>query len=231
MKISTRAITLAATLAALCAVTGFIPYVFFLPVMVAATTLSLGMTAFVGLAFGCISLAYSFIMPSSPVSMAFVEAPYIPILARILAAVATFGVFKLAQKLFKPKSRAGRVAVTSISSALGSLFNTAFVVGLMVLVMPNSNFGGITVIAYVPTMLISGAIECPCMAVLTPPITLTLNKVVFRNYEEGKAKATCYAGKATDLLVPTESGNSEKSAANVEASAESGVGIDENEKQ
>ena len=53
-KINTRAITLAATLTALCFVTGMLPYVFFLPVMVAATTLSLGMTAFVGLAFGAV---------------------------------------------------------------------------------------------------------------------------------------------------------------------------------
>ena len=66
MKINTRSITLAATLTALCAVSGFAPGIFFLPVMVAATTLSVGMTAFVGLAFGCISLAYSFVMPASP---------------------------------------------------------------------------------------------------------------------------------------------------------------------
>lgn len=181
MKISTRAITLAATLAALCAVTGFIPYVFFLPVMVAATTLSIGMVAFVGLAFGCISLAYSFLMPASPVALAFIEAPYIPIVARILAAVATFGTFKLAQKLFKPTGRGGRIATVSVAAALGSLFNTAFVVGLMLIAMPNANLGGITLIAYVPTMLISGAIECPCMAVLTPPITLTLEKTVLRD--------------------------------------------------
>ncbi|MDE7464721.1 MAG: hypothetical protein K2M48_06795 [Clostridiales bacterium] len=181
MKISTRAITLAATLAALCAVTGFIPYVFFLPVMVAATTLSIGMVAFVGLSFGCISLAYSYLMPTSPVALAFIEAPYIPIVARVLAAVATFGVFKLSEKLFNPTGRGGRIATRSLSAAIGSLLNTAFVVGLMLLVMPDANLGGITLLAYVPTMLISGAIECPCMAVLTPPITMTLERTVLRN--------------------------------------------------
>ncbi|MCH5163297.1 MAG: hypothetical protein J1G38_07440 [Clostridiales bacterium] len=192
MKISTRAITLAATLAALCAVTGFIPYVFFLPVMVAATTLSLGMAAFVGLAFGCISLAYSFIMPTSPVAMAFIEAPYIPIGARILAAVATFGVYKFAQKLFKPTGRGGRIATVAIAAGLGSLFNTAFVVGLLVLVMPDMGIvgssGAMTMLAYAPFLLVDGAIECPCMAILTPPITLTLEKTVLRDRKRFQPK-------------------------------------------
>lgn len=190
MKINTRSLTLAATLAALCAVTGFIPYVFFLPVCVAATTLSLGMVAFVGLAFGCISLAYSFVMAASPVSMAFIEAPYIAILPRILAAVAMFGVYKLLMRVFKPTKRGGRFAVTAVAAGLGSLFNTAFVVGLMAAVMPYSDFGGITIIAYVPTMLISGAIECPCMAILVPPITLTLEKTVLRGRKKTDVAVT-----------------------------------------
>ncbi len=40
--------------------------------------------------------------------------------------------------------------------------------------------GGATLAVAVPQMLISGAIECVCMAAITPPITLTLNKVVLR---------------------------------------------------
>ncbi len=181
MKINTRSITLAATLAALCAVTGFIPYVFFLPVMVAAATLSVGMVAFVGLAFGCISLAYSFVMPMSLVSMAFVQAPYIAIIPRILAALGSFFVYKAVMRVAKPRSRGGKFAAVSASAALGSLFNTAFVVGLLVLIMPELELGGVTMIAYVPAMLVSGAIECVCMAVLTPPIVLTLDKVVLKN--------------------------------------------------
>ncbi len=185
MKISTRSITLAATLAALCAVTGFIPYVFFLPVMVAATTLSVGMTAFVGLAFGCISLAYSFIMPASPVAMAFIDAPYIAIAPRILAALGAVGTYRLAVKLFKPTGRGGKFACASVAAAMGSLLNTATVVGLMALVMPNAQLGSVTLWAYIPSMLISGAIECPCMAVLTPPITLTLQKTVLKSRTVG----------------------------------------------
>lgn len=178
MKINTRSVTVAATLTALCAVTGLIPYVFFLPVTVAATTLSLGMTAFVGLAFGCISLAYSFVMPMSIVSTAFITAPYLAIIPRIVAALCCFGVYRLITRIAKPTGRLGKVAATSVSAALGSLFNTAFVVGLMALAVPDLEFGGITTLIYVPTMLISGAIECALMAALTPPISLTLKKAV-----------------------------------------------------
>ncbi len=181
MRINTRSISLAATLTALCAVFGFIPYVFFLPVMVACTTLSLGAAAFVGFAFGCVSLAYSFIMPTSLVSMAFVQAPYIAIVPRILAALGSYGMFVLIMRLFKPQKRGARAAATAVSAATGSLLNTALVVSLLVLIMPNSELGGVTMIAYVPNMLISGAIECVAMAALTPPIALTLKKTVLRD--------------------------------------------------
>ena len=198
MKINTRSITLAATLTALCAVSGAMPYVFFLPVAVAASTLSLGTVAFVGLAFGCISLAYCFVMPASVVSVAFVQAPYIAILPRIAAALVAFGVFKLMCKLLKTDvdgkhARARRAAASSVSAAFGSIANTAIVIGLLVAIMPESEMGGVTVIAYVPTMLISGVIECVCMAALTPPIALALDKYVLKKRK-----------KPSDKAVPTE---------------------------
>ncbi|MCH5350932.1 MAG: hypothetical protein J1F39_03075 [Clostridiales bacterium] len=189
MKINTRSITLAATLTALCAVTGFIPFVFFLPVMVAATTLSIGMVAFVGLAFGCVSLAYSYLMPSSIVSFAFIDAPYIAIIPRILAALGAFAVYKLIEKLAKPKSKVGRVASCSIAAVTGSLFNTVLVVGMLVLILPSLEFGDYTTMTYVPVMLINGAIELACMAVLTPPVSLTLDKVVLRGKRRGETDA------------------------------------------
>ncbi len=190
MKINTRSITLAATLAALCAVTGFLPYVFFLPVTVAAATLTVGMSAFVGLAFGCISLAYSFVMPSSLVSLAFIDAPYLAIIPRVLAALGCFGFYKLLTRVFKPQKNGARFAVVSASGAVGSLLNTGLVVGAFVLILPGLELGGVTMIAYVPSMLISGAIECACMAVLTPPIVLTLEKTVFKNSRMRAKKPT-----------------------------------------
>ena len=161
MKISTRSITLAATLTAMCFVTGLLPYVFFLPVTVAATTLSVGIAAFVGFAFGAVSVAYSFLIPTgSFVGVAFMH--------------------KLIEHIAKPQKRAAKFAAVSASATIGSLLNTALVVSMFVLILPNLTAGGATLAVAVPQMLISGAIECVCMAAITPPITLTLNKVVLR---------------------------------------------------
>ena len=180
MKINTRSITLAATLAALCFVTGLLPYVFFLPVTVAAATLSAGVVAFVGLAFGVVSIVYSFVMPASFVAAAFIQAPYIAILPRIMAALGAFGVYKLLAHLIKPQKRGGKIACIAASSAIGSLRNTALVVGMMFLALPSYAADGVTLYVAVPSMLISGGIECACMAVLTPPIVLTLERTVLR---------------------------------------------------
>ncbi len=180
MKINTRSITLAATLAALCCVTGLLPYVFFLPVAVAATTLSVGITAFVGLAFGAVSIAYSFLMPTSFVAAAFIEAPYIAILPRVAAALGCIGFYRLLTRLAKPQRYAAKFACVSGAAAVGSILNTVFVVGLFALVLPDLTAGATTVWVAIPTMLINGAIECACMAALAPPVTLTLDKVVFK---------------------------------------------------
>lgn len=181
MKISTRSITLAATLTAMCFVTGLLPYVFFLPVTVAATTLSVGIAAFVGFAFGAVSVAYSFLIPTgSFVGVAFMQAPYVAIIPRVLAALGAFGAYKLIEHIAKPQKRAAKFAAVSASATTGSLLNTALVVSMFVLILPNLTAGGATLVVAVPQMLISGAIECVCMAAITPPITLTLNKVVLR---------------------------------------------------
>lgn len=181
MKISTRSITLAATLTAMCFVTGLLPYVFFLPVTVAATTLSVGIAAFVGFAFGAVSVAYSFLIPTgSFVGVAFMQAPYVAIIPRVLAALGAFGAYKLIEHIAKPQKRAAKFAAVSASATIGSLLNTALVVSMFVLILPNLTVGGATLAVAVPQMLISGAIECACMAAITPPITLTLNKVVLR---------------------------------------------------
>lgn len=178
MNIKTRTITLAATLTALCFVTGFLPYVFFLPVTVAATTLSLGVTAFVGLAFGAVSIAYSFLMPTSMVAAAFIQAPYIAIVPRVIAAACGWLCYALIMRLAKPIKKPARFAAVALPSAVCSLLNTALVVTMFVLIMPNFETGGATMIVAIPQMLISGAIECACMAALTPPISMTLNKVI-----------------------------------------------------
>ncbi|MDE6401063.1 MAG: hypothetical protein K2L54_00445, partial [Clostridiales bacterium] len=116
----------------------------------------------------------------SIVGAAFMQAPYIAIIPRALAALGAFGAYKLIERLAKPQKRAAKFAAVSVPSAIGSLLNTALVVGLFVLVFPDMTAGTATMMLAVPQMLISGAIECVCMAAITPPITLTLNKVVLR---------------------------------------------------
>ena len=181
MKISTRSISHAAPLTAMGFVTGLLAYVFFLPVTVAATTLSVGIAAFVGFAFGAVSVAYSFLIPTgSFVGVAFMQAPYVAIIPRVLAALGAFGAYKLIEHIAKPQKRAAKFAAVSASATTGSLLNTALVVSMFVLILPNLTAGGATLAVAVPQMLISGAIECVCMAAITPPITLTLNKVVLR---------------------------------------------------
>lgn len=176
MKIQTRSITLAATMVALCLVTYMIPGVFFIPVTVAATTLSFWLAAFVGLAFGAVSVMYSFLFPTGLAAAGFVQAPYIALLPRILAALGAFGMYKLLMHCVKPQKRIARAAVVSAAAATASLLNTALVVGMFVLVMP-----GVYGTAAAVELIISGAIELACMAVLTPPVTLTLEKTVLRD--------------------------------------------------
>lgn len=206
MKLNTRSITLAATLAALCAVTGFLPYVFFLPVAVAATTLSVGMTAFVGLAFGCISLAYCFVMPVSFVATAFIQAPYIAILPRVLAAVGCVLIYKLVTRLAHPTKKAARIACVSGAAACGSLLNTAFVVGMLALCLPALEVGGVVLAVAIPEMLINGAIECACMAILTPSISLTLDKHVLRNRSRRDVAATSDGNAHADAAAEKQQG-------------------------
>lgn len=190
MKITTRSITLAATLTALCFVTGMLPYVFFLPVTVAATALSAGIAAFVGLAFGVVSIIYCFIMPTGFVAAAFIQAPYIAIVPRVLAALGAFGAYALIKKLAAPQKRSARFAAVSLASAIGSLLNTALVVVMFFLVLPDMAAGEVTLIAAVPTMLVSGAIECVCMAALTPPVTLTLDRAVLHKFDAAKSPSS-----------------------------------------
>ena len=83
----------------------------------------------------------------------------------------------------------GLIGVISVSAAVGSLLNTALVVGAFVLCVPAIDFGGITMIAYVPTMLVSGAIELACMAALVPPVVLTLERTVLKTSRLKKSTA------------------------------------------
>lgn len=59
---------------------------------------------------------------------------------------------------------------------------------------------------YVPTMLISGAIECALMAALAPPIALTLDKAVLSRGKKRRAAPDAVTDKfapAPDAVADT----------------------------
>lgn len=188
MKYNARKIAILAVLSALCSVTGALPLVFFLPVTVAVTALPLGMAAVTGLAFGIVSLCYSFILPTSIVSAAFIETPYLAILPRILAALCGALLYKLLCRLWKSKRKGARAARAAIGGGLTSALNTAFVVGLMMLIMPSFAFGGVTVAAYALVMLTSGAIEIAVTAILTPAVSIVLEDRVLARGRAAESK-------------------------------------------
>lgn len=179
MKSATRSVTIVAALVALCAVTGLFPFVFFLPVIVAATTLSVGIAAFVGFAFGCISIVYSFILPvPSFAALGFMRAPYIAVVPRIFAAVGAYFVHYVIVRAFAPETRRGKFAAIAAAAATGSLLNTALVVSLFVTTLPTLELGGITMLVAAPEMLVSGCAECVCVAALAPPIVLAIERAL-----------------------------------------------------
>lgn len=200
MKIQTRTITLAATMVALCLATYMIPGVFFIPVTVAATTLSFWLAAFVGLAFGAVSIMYSFLFPAGLAAAGFVQAPYVALFPRILAAIGAFGVYKLLTHFLKPQKRVARAATIGTSAAVASFLNTALVVGMFVLVLPDI-FGA----AASTELIISGAIEIACTAALTPPITLTLERTVLRTGKQREKLSAQSVSCRSDEALKTDS--------------------------
>ena len=181
--INARFITVAAVMLAMNMVAPVIPFVpiFFLPTMIAATLLGLKMTLFVSVSFGLVSVIYSFILPTTIVGLAFQHAPYLAIVPRIVAALGAYIVFiALSKGLEQTNLNKNLKAVLpiSIAAATGSILNTALVVSGFIIIVPDVYFGGITILLALPTMLISGLIEFILLAVITPPIVITLKKVM-----------------------------------------------------
>lgn len=171
MQRRSMGIALAAVFVALTAVFGALPFVFLVPVLLAALTTDFKTSFIVSAFFGVISLLYSF-MGGSIVAVAFVSAPWIPIAARIFVGPAARGAFLLVGKCFRTDSRAKTVVSAAVGALAGTLTNTALVVTLLILVTPSE-----TLFAGVPAMLISGAIELAVNIVALPPLALAVNKV------------------------------------------------------
>lgn len=173
MKRPALRIALAAIFTALIAVFGLFPFVFLLPLLVASVITDFRTSIFLSIAFGVISLLYAF-MYTTPVALAFVAFPFIPILGRIPIGAAARGIFLLARSAIKKDGKLKKILPPTLAAATGSIANTACVVTLLVIFAGNTPLGGVTMLAFVPAMLVSGIIELIVSVIAVPSIYMAI---------------------------------------------------------
>lgn len=169
MNKTTRVVAVGAVIVALTVILGWMPVVFLVPTLFACCAFGWKMSIFASTTFGVISLAYSFMMPSSPVSLAFINNPLIPILARIAVGIIAHGFFVAFNKFFDEKKKWIIVMLTAV---VGSIMNTVLVGTCLLIFEPDIVLKGIS-IGY---LLIMGSIEAVVNAVIVPPVFLTTKK-------------------------------------------------------
>lgn len=179
MQRRAKAVTLCAVLLALTVVLGALPYVFLLPLLVACVFTDWKTSVVTSLFFGVISLLYAF-MGASLVSLAFVAQPWIPIACRLVVGLLARGAFVATDKCIKKEGRLKRVLPVSVAASVGSIANTGLIVACLALSVPNLELAGVTILVYIPVMLISGVIELIVNNLALVPLTLALNKIYNR---------------------------------------------------
>ena len=198
MKNNVKTIAVCAVTFALTAVLGLLPYVFLIPLLFTCVTRDWKLTLAESLFFGVLSLCYAYISPApTPVSIAFMENPWLPIVPRLCVGLGCHGAYVLMRRAFRGKTGKAAVAVPVIvACAVGSLLNTGLIVPLLWAVAGNSLGLGVV---WVSSTLISGAIElCVALAVV-PPLAVTVGKAL---------RLPDYVRKT----VKTENGGSDSSA-------------------
>lgn len=176
MNSRSKYIAVSAITLALVVVLGAIPFVFLVPLLFTCVTSKWKMTIVTSLFFGVVSLIYSF-MGSTIVSLAFVSAPYIAIVPRIIVGIVAHGSYVLSCKIIKKNSKLFKILPISIATTLGCVTNTGLVVLGLWLFAPNIALGNMTILLYIPTMLLFGLIELIVCNIVVPPIALTIKKM------------------------------------------------------
>lgn len=174
-----KALALYAITLALMIVFGMLPYVFLLPLLFMCVTADWKASAICGLMFGVISLCYSF-AGGSLVAVAFIEAPWIPIVPRIVVGIGAHFAYVGASKLFRGGGKFKQSLPYAIAGAAGSLLNTGLIVTCLVLFTPDVALEGVVMYAYAPYLLISGAIELAVNVLVLPPVAMTVEKAINR---------------------------------------------------
>lgn len=174
-----RFVAVCAVILALMAVLGALPFVFLLPLLFVSVTFDFKMSLIASLMYGSISLLYA-LMGSTIVSVAFVAAPWIPIVTRLFVGPAAHVAYRGAAKLIKGEGRLRRFLPYAIGAAAGSIVNTALVTACLVLFTPDIAAGGTVMYVYAPYLLISGAIELAVNICILPPVAMTVKKALAR---------------------------------------------------
>lgn len=177
MKNHVKTITVCAVTFALTAVLGLLPYVFLIPLLFTCVTRDFKLSFAEGLFFGLLSLAYSFISPApTPVALAFMTHPWIPIVPRVLVALGCHACYVGLRHAFRNKKGKSAVVIpVTLSCAIGSILNTALVVGCLLMVKA---YGTGELIVFVSSVLVSGAIELGVSVLVAAPLSLTVGRAL-----------------------------------------------------
>ena len=148
-----------------------------IPVIIGALILGGKMGASLGLIMGLTTLSRAFIAPTGPLDL-FFRNPLVSVLPRILIGITVYAIYTIIKKVIKKES----VALI-ITSALGSIANTVFTLGMLMLVY-SKQIGelagselGITASALMLSIITTNAVgELIVTALLVPPIVMALRK-------------------------------------------------------
>lgn len=150
-----------------------------LPVIIGTLILGLRTGFLLGLAFGGISTFKLLTAPSTLAGNLLGASPSLAILMCILPRLLIPLVAHLAYERLKVKNQ--RLAAAA-AGALGSLTNTVFYLGLMLLFYQIAGLDSAAVITLIiGTGLIAGTMEALVAALLTPPIEFALDKMIHKS--------------------------------------------------
>lgn len=191
MKEKTRQLTLTAIFIALILLLGFTPLgliplgfinvtILHIPVIIGTLVIGLKGGLVLGLCFGIVSTLRAFGIPlpaSGLVSTLMAESPWLVILMsmlpRLLVPLVTAGVFRLMERC-----RANRYVLLPVAAVAGSLTNTIFYLGLMLLFYTISGLDSASILGLIAgTGAIAGGLEAAVAAIVTLPVTIALWKI------------------------------------------------------
>lgn len=161
------------------------------PVIIGTLMLGLKSGLFLGFMFGCVSVFAAITRPSALVSTLLGASPVLVVvmsmLPRLLVPLAAHVAFRLLLRI-APASSAGRTRksptayiAAAAAAALGSLTNTVFYLGLMLLFYVLCGISTTQVLALIGgTALIAGTLEAAANAVICPAVYIALSRTKLR---------------------------------------------------